>query len=1004
MSDDLLTISQEQVSGLEVSVSMKKSVSIRKYVGVRKCVDFRKRGLAFSMAAMIGATGIPAAGLTPALRVYAADVDGGKLVGTASDGGDMTIAAADGTNAPAAADGTNADAGEEVRVLAGFDFKDGIGGWSYGAGWEYNYSAKDTSSVEAENEQLKFNVDYTNDKDKDWSQATVVWKPADGEKGLNLKGATTVTMDLIYDASKMTAGSFAVKLYGEGLDANADADAASAETVSGDVKKIPVKITFDALGASASEMNQFAIQLIGKNTDYKGAVWFDNIRITGEPLPDISIDSTVTAKSADTQQVKIADGKLITAKKDGSAQETALASKVDLADPKADASAKQLYAYLKAVGTSDSVIFGHQNDTYNKAGNAELSCSDTKDVTGSIAGILGVDMQDVAEKGLDTMVGITNAALADGALITMSGHMPNFANVPENPDYQKGAPVWEKYDYNGYTAPVTTNDPVNQILPGGKYNKVYTAYLDLIAEYAKQVKGAILFRPFHEGTGSWFWWGAAFCDPEISKNVYRYTVEYLRDTKDVHNLIYEYGPGSNAESLDDYAQRYPGDAYVDLVGFDMYDSSPADDGVFMGQLKKQLGLVEKFAKQHHKLVAVTETGASNENDLALLPTGNGNKDWYNQVLDIVSDSEASYFLVWADWGKDGAFYVPYVDAVNADGSLHGHEMIDHFVSFYNDSRSIFAANQKDALASGGFGKITAKAAVEGVTGYLTTPVAGRRMLKASTVKAKVTNADAKTKVLFVLKTEKGKVKLPAKADGKGYYTAKLSAKQLKSLGKGVGTVTLYINDQRVQRYSQIFNSKPPKEDPYLIDGFENYYGPDDQLTGVWTTNADSGCKVTLTLNKDKKSDGDYGLKFVYDETATGWGGATIAKEVDWSGCNALQFYMVPDGNNQKTVIQIKANGVTYEAYLNEYEAFRKNGKKPMLVTIPFTEFGERDTEGHPKGGLVTDSKQIETFGLWINAIADSQAISDGKVSGTLYYDQITAVKSKEKEASFQVLK
>ncbi len=143
---------------------------------------------------------------------------------------------------------------------------------------------------------------------------------------------------------------------------------------------------------------------------------------------------------------------------------------------------------------------------------------------------------------------------------------------------------------------------------------------------------------------------------------------------------------------------------------------------------------------------------------------------------------------------------------------------------------------------------------------------------------------------------------------------------------------------------------------------------------------------------------------MYDETATGWGGATIAKEVDWSDCSALRFYMIPDGKNQKTVIQIKANGVTYEVYLNEYEAFRNNGKKPMLITIPFAEFVQRDTEGHPKGGLVTDSRQIETFGLWINAISDSDAVSDGRVTGTLYYDNITAVKSKDKEASFQIIK
>lgn len=61
--------------------------------------------------------------------------------------------------------------------------------------------------------------------------------------------------------------------------------------------------------------------------------------------------------------------------------------------------------------------------------------------------------------------------------------------------------------------------------------------------------------------------------------------------------------------------------------------------------------------------------------------------------------------------------------------------------------------------------------------------------------------------------------------------------------------------------------------------------------------------------------------------------------------------MVPDGKNQKTVIQINANGVTYEAYLQEYEAFRKNGAKTVMVTIPFTEFCQRDTEGNPKADL-----------------------------------------------------
>ena len=80
----------------------------------------------------------------------------------------------------------------------------------------------------------------------------------------------------------------------------------------------------------------------------------------------------------------------------------------------------------------------------------------------------------------------------------------------------------------------------------------------MVADYAHQVDGAVLFRPFHENTGSWFWWGAAFCDEQTYKSVYKYTVEYLRDEKNVHNFLYVYGPGSEAASVEEYASRYPG--------------------------------------------------------------------------------------------------------------------------------------------------------------------------------------------------------------------------------------------------------------------------------------------------------------------------------------------------------------------------------------------------------------------------------------------------------------
>ena len=123
------------------------------------------------------------------------------------------------------------------------------------------------------------------------------------------------------------------------------------------------------------------------------------------------------------------------------------------------------------------------------------------------------------------------------------------------------------------------------------------------------------------------------------------------------------------------------------------------------------------------------------------------------------------------------------------------------------------------------------------------------------------------------------------------------------------TVLLKSGNGNKDWYNQILNIVSKSEAPYFLlwanfsksDGFENYYGVNDQMTRAWTTNADSNCQVTLELTKSKKSEGSYGLKFTYDETATGWGGATISKEVDWSKCDALQFYTIPDEKNQKAI-------------------------------------------------------------------------------------------------------
>lgn len=922
----------------------------------------------------------------------------------------------------------------EERELGGFDFEDGIDGWYYGEGWEYQYNGA-IPTIEAEDGKLKVQVDYSQDQDKDWSNIAVCyWNDA----GMNLKGASQISMDVWFETDKLTEGELKIAAYSNaGIDVNTSLTDLEEEEGTG-LTKAKAVMTIPALTEEA--VQDLGMKIVGCNTSYQGAVYLDNIKFSAfVDTSDTSVDSTIQANAGNP--ISSNGSTLTVTRKDGTSQTEEYAKEITIVDPDATKETVALYQYLQAVGKTDSVIYGHQNDTWHKAGSAELSDSDTFDVTGMYAGVVGIDTlsmtgneysalrynaemadkdgfeavdtegQSLQAANVEAAAKLTNYNLKKNSIITLSAHIPNFSIVKENPSYDpKADPTYAKYDFSGYTPNNLTGDVVNQILPGGQYHEKFNAYLDMVADYAKQVEGPILFRPFHEGTGSWFWWGAAFCNTETYKSIYKYTVEYLRDQKDVHNMLYLYGPGNEATSTEEYGTRYPGDEYVDIIGFDIYDRDPVDETeeVWFNSFRSILNIVQDFAAEHGKLIAVTETGLGcNTPDpghaqTVLHETGNKNLNWYNMVLDAVYESDASYFLLWANFSKTDGYYTPYVDKVNEDGSLHGHEALDGFLSFFNDNRSIFAADQAGILNQINVPEV--KGAAQGITGYVTSPAAGSRVTEPVKLTARITGASENTQVTFALCGETEQ-EIEAEVNG-NFAEAWLDEETLKTLGESVnGKLEVRADGKAIASIDLIYNIPEPEEDPYEIDGFENYYGVESLLNNKWSTNKDSGCKIDLTLTQEdgKVLDGEYALSFSYQETKNGWAGATISKEVDWSDCDALQFYTIPDGNNQKTVIQLTANGMVYETYLNQYEAYAENdGSTPILVTIPFTDFVQRDTAGNPAGGLAEDKAKVTSFGLWVNAVPDSEAIGeDGMVSGTIIYDKITAVNSGQDKATFE---
>ena len=349
---------------------------------------------------------------------------------------------------------------------------------------------------------------------------------------------------------------------------------------------------------------------------------------------------------------------------------------------------------------SGQILYGHQNDMHRKVGKALPSCSDTYDVVGDYPGVVGMDGLALtgnelelapAEKAAgmtlaDKLAKVAINADRHGAIVTMSCHMPNFDKV------SRRAKIDGKYDYTGYSPNVTDGNVVSRIMPGGDLNAVYNGYLDMVADFDRQLQAAdvpLLFRPFHENNGGWFWWGAGHCTPQEFCQLFRYTVTYFQQ-QGLHNMLYVYSPGGgDIKSEGDYQLTYPGNSYVDIAGFDMYHRDPEkDDGFLQGDFTDVLNIVEKFAKTHDKVGAATEVGIL-EGNSAMAKKHNHDKDWFREAMGIMDKHHMAYFMTWSNFDETN-FDQPYmVDAT------YGHEMINNFIDFYNAPESIFASQNAD---------------------------------------------------------------------------------------------------------------------------------------------------------------------------------------------------------------------------------------------------------------------------------------------------------------------
>ncbi|MFT3825427.1 MAG: glycosyl hydrolase [Chitinophagaceae bacterium] len=337
------------------------------------------------------------------------------------------------------------------------------------------------------------------------------------------------------------------------------------------------------------------------------------------------------------------------------------------ADPLATKETVNLYHNLKKL-LNKGIMFGHQDDlAYGVDWKYVPGKSDVKELVNDYPAVYGWELGNIEHDlpynidsvPFDKMRGYIQQAYQKGSVITISWHADNPLN---------GASAWD-----------TTHGSVAAILPGGAKHEIYTAWLDKVAAFLLTLRGAkgeyipVLFRPFHELTGNWFWWCRNACTPGEFKSLWRFTINYLRQ-KNVHHLLYVYNT-ADFSSKEAFIERYPGDDVADLVSFDSYQyNDPAKDNSFLKNVDKQLTILEEFAAEKGKIPALGETGYE------AIPYATW---WTNTLWAAIGHHRISYVLLWRNAGrmKNGKwhYYVPKKEDVSTED----------FKAFYRLDRTLF---------------------------------------------------------------------------------------------------------------------------------------------------------------------------------------------------------------------------------------------------------------------------------------------------------------------------
>ncbi len=309
-------------------------------------------------------------------------------------------------------------------------------------------------------------------------------------------------------------------------------------------------------------------------------------------------------------------------------------------DSKAIPQVKSLMAYFASV-YGKHIISGQQEIYQYGPHGLETEFDYLKDTTGHYPAIRGFDYGNFTCPAFGSDDGSTERVIDwvknKNGIATASWHL----NVPNKMDsYTIGSRIdWAQ---TSYTAKDNDFKPSNVYVEGTKENQYYEQALKTLAAEFKKLEAEgvpLVWRPLHEAeggggeNGSWFWWGKE--GSAVYKELWRYTYNKLVNEYGCHNLIWEW----NSYNYDSSANWYPGDEYVDIIGYDKYNCTDWSSG-------------SAVLKHNDSAISSTFYGIMDKYNGAKMVSMAEN-DCFSTVENLTAEKAGwLYFCTWYDGGSD----------------------------------------------------------------------------------------------------------------------------------------------------------------------------------------------------------------------------------------------------------------------------------------------------------------------------------------------------------------